>query len=157
MALSRKKLVVSEEDGFLGGYLIKQLLWDGVPVTRPVNGKARSEWPRQDRISNRSSLLGVATDLCIGDKMLFEVEPPPVNILGSGVSAVSAEIALNETESLRDQARSWMKRRGLHWPYRLCKKPKRWWRRYLRNNPKFAWLAILQLIGRKKFPPADVE
>jgi hypothetical protein len=152
MSLSRKKLVVSEEDGFLSGYLIKQLLWDGVPVIRPVDVKPRSERLRLDRISSRGSLLRVATDQCIGDEMLPQAVEPPVNILGVGdVSAVNMEITLNQTESLQDRALSWMKRVGLQWLDRPGKEPKRFWRRYLLNNPKFAWLTQLQLAGLKRF------
>lgn len=40
---------------------------------------------------------------------------------------------------------------GLEWLYRLTQEPKRLWRRYLILNPRFMWLAILQLLGLKKF------
>jgi N-acetylglucosaminyldiphosphoundecaprenol N-acetyl-beta-D-mannosaminyltransferase len=50
-----------------------------------------------------------------------------------------------------DEAPKWMKKAGLQWLYRLIKEPKRLWRRYLLNNPKFAWLTFLQLTGLKDF------
>jgi N-acetylglucosaminyldiphosphoundecaprenol N-acetyl-beta-D-mannosaminyltransferase len=50
-----------------------------------------------------------------------------------------------------DEAPDWMKASGLQWLYRLIKEPKRLWRRYLLNNPKFAWLTFLQLTGLKGF------
>ena len=50
-----------------------------------------------------------------------------------------------------DEAPDWMKSAGLQWFYRLMKEPKRLWRRYLLNNPKFAWLTFLQLTGLKGF------
>jgi N-acetylglucosaminyldiphosphoundecaprenol N-acetyl-beta-D-mannosaminyltransferase len=50
-----------------------------------------------------------------------------------------------------DEAPDWMKKSGLQWLYRLIKEPKRLWRRYLLNNPKFAWLTFLQLTGLKGF------
>ena len=49
------------------------------------------------------------------------------------------------------EAPNWMKSAGLQWLYRLMKEPKRLWRRYLLNNPKFAWLTLLQLTGLKGF------
>jgi N-acetylglucosaminyldiphosphoundecaprenol N-acetyl-beta-D-mannosaminyltransferase len=49
------------------------------------------------------------------------------------------------------EAPDWMKKAGLQWLYRLSKEPKRLWRRYLLNNPKFAWLTFLQLTGLKGF------
>ena len=41
------------------------------------------------------------------------------------------------------QAPIWMQRHGLEWAYRLFREPRRLWRRYLRNNPRFVW-AILR-------------
>lgn len=35
------------------------------------------------------------------------------------------------------QAPLWMQRHGLEWAYRLCREPRRLWRRYLRTNPAF--------------------
>lgn len=49
------------------------------------------------------------------------------------------------------EAPDWMKRAGLQWLYRLIKEPRRLWRRYLLNNPKFTWLTLLQLTGLKGF------
>ena len=49
------------------------------------------------------------------------------------------------------EAPDWMKRAGLQWLYRLFKEPKRLWRRYLINNPRFAWFTLLQLTGLKGF------
>jgi N-acetylglucosaminyldiphosphoundecaprenol N-acetyl-beta-D-mannosaminyltransferase len=43
-----------------------------------------------------------------------------------------------------------MKRAGLQWLYRLIKEPKRHWRRYLLSNPKFVWIAFVQLAGLKE-------
>ncbi|HEX8288834.1 MAG TPA: WecB/TagA/CpsF family glycosyltransferase [Pyrinomonadaceae bacterium] len=46
---------------------------------------------------------------------------------------------------------AWMGKLGLEWLYRLTQEPKRLWKRYLILNPRFIWLAILQLFGLKKF------
>lgn len=35
------------------------------------------------------------------------------------------------------QAPVWMQRHGFEWIYRLCREPRRLWRRYLRTNPAF--------------------
>jgi N-acetylglucosaminyldiphosphoundecaprenol N-acetyl-beta-D-mannosaminyltransferase len=50
-----------------------------------------------------------------------------------------------------DEAPDWMKSAGLQWLYRLIKEPRRLWKRYLINNPKFLWLTLLQLTGIKGF------
>lgn len=41
------------------------------------------------------------------------------------------------------QAPRWMQQRGLEWLYRLWREPRRLWRRYLANNPRFV-VAILR-------------
>lgn len=38
---------------------------------------------------------------------------------------------------LLPQAPRWMQRNGLEWAYRLLREPRRLWRRYLTNNPRF--------------------
>lgn len=49
------------------------------------------------------------------------------------------------------EAPAFMKRTGLQWLYRLIKEPRRLWRRYLSNNPRFTWLTLLQLSGIRRF------
>ena len=36
---------------------------------------------------------------------------------------------------------------GLEWLYRLLKEPRRTWRRYLVNNPRFLWLVLKEKLG----------
>ncbi|MGA2902580.1 MAG: WecB/TagA/CpsF family glycosyltransferase [Candidatus Korobacteraceae bacterium] len=48
-------------------------------------------------------------------------------------------------------APTWMKGAGLQWLHRLLKEPRRLWRRYLVNNPRFLWDISLQLAGIRKF------
>ncbi|HUS89621.1 MAG TPA: WecB/TagA/CpsF family glycosyltransferase [Desulfosporosinus sp.] len=49
------------------------------------------------------------------------------------------------------QAPRWMMLAGLEWLFRLCMEPKRLWRRYLYNNPRFVGLAALQLLKLRDF------
>jgi N-acetylglucosaminyldiphosphoundecaprenol N-acetyl-beta-D-mannosaminyltransferase len=37
------------------------------------------------------------------------------------------------------QAPRWVQRSGFEWLYRLAREPRRLWRRYLYNNPRFVW------------------
>jgi len=49
----------------------------------------------------------------------------------------------------RPQAPHWMRSAGLEWLFRLGSEPGRLWRRYLYNNPRFLFLALLPaLAGR---------
>jgi len=45
-------------------------------------------------------------------------------------------------------APSWMKRSGLQWLHRLAQEPRRLGPRYLKNNPRFLFLASRQLVRR---------
>jgi N-acetylglucosaminyldiphosphoundecaprenol N-acetyl-beta-D-mannosaminyltransferase len=42
----------------------------------------------------------------------------------------------------------WLMSLGLEWLHRLGMEPRRLWRRYLFNNPRFIILFIKQLLGR---------
>ena len=53
---------------------------------------------------------------------------------------------------LMPQAPGWMQKCGLEWFYRLCKEPRRLWKRYLKNNPVFLARAFLQLTGIRRYP-----
>jgi N-acetylglucosaminyldiphosphoundecaprenol N-acetyl-beta-D-mannosaminyltransferase len=50
------------------------------------------------------------------------------------------------------QAPRWMQRSGLEWLFRLGCEPRRLWKRYLKNNPRFMWNAFRQLSGLKEYP-----
>ena len=51
------------------------------------------------------------------------------------VIGVGAAFDINA--GLLRQAPPWMQQRGLEWAFRLAVEPRRLWRRYLRNNPRF--------------------
>lgn len=48
------------------------------------------------------------------------------------------------------QAPRWIQRSGLEWFYRLCSEPRRLWKRYLKNNPRFVFGVVCQLLKIKK-------
>jgi len=52
---------------------------------------------------------------------------------------------------LMPQAPAWMQNSGLEWFFRLCKEPRRLWRRYLKNNPLFIWKICMQLCGVRNY------
>jgi N-acetylglucosaminyldiphosphoundecaprenol N-acetyl-beta-D-mannosaminyltransferase len=49
------------------------------------------------------------------------------------------------------QAPRWVQKAGVEWLFRLWIEPRRLWRRYLKNNPRFIWMMILQLMGLRKY------
>ncbi len=53
------------------------------------------------------------------------------------------------------QAPRWMQRSGLEWLYRLGQEPRRLWRRYLRNNPRFVYLVACERLGVLRVDPVE--
>jgi N-acetylglucosaminyldiphosphoundecaprenol N-acetyl-beta-D-mannosaminyltransferase len=51
------------------------------------------------------------------------------------------------------QAPRWMMGMGLEWLFRLMSEPRRLWKRYLKHNPRFVVLILLQLFGLRSFHP----
>lgn len=49
----------------------------------------------------------------------------------------------------KPQAPRWMQNLGLEWMFRLATEPRRLWKRYLRHNPRFAFLAVKQILGAR--------
>ena len=54
------------------------------------------------------------------------------------------------------QAPHVLQRYGLEWLYRLCKEPRRLWKRYALLNPLYLFYLAAQWTGRR-FPPDDVR
>jgi N-acetylglucosaminyldiphosphoundecaprenol N-acetyl-beta-D-mannosaminyltransferase len=54
-------------------------------------------------------------------------------------------------------APQWMKIGGLQWLHRLIQEPRRLWKRYLLNNPRFVLLIALQLAGIRKYATEGLE
>jgi N-acetylglucosaminyldiphosphoundecaprenol N-acetyl-beta-D-mannosaminyltransferase len=54
------------------------------------------------------------------------------------------------TGSVR-QAPRWMQRSGLEWLFRLLSEPRRLWRRYVYDNPRFLWEFGLQMLRLRRF------
>jgi N-acetylglucosaminyldiphosphoundecaprenol N-acetyl-beta-D-mannosaminyltransferase len=49
------------------------------------------------------------------------------------------------------QAPRWMQELGLEWVFRLVMDPRRLWKRYAKQNPRFVELFLLQLLGLRRF------
>ena len=55
----------------------------------------------------------------------------------------------------REQQRI-MQRMGLEWLFRLITEPRRLWKRYLKQNPRFLALLIVQLLRGRAHPDEHV-
>ena len=65
----------------------------------------------------------------------------PVQAVMLGVGA-----AFDFHAGMLRQAPAWMQARGLEWLFRLAVEPRRLWKRYLKHNPRFAVLAVRELL-----------
>ena len=54
------------------------------------------------------------------------------------------------TGRIKDCSR-WIKRAGLQWLHRLLQEPRRLWKRYLINNPKFIYRIVQQMTGVRRY------
>jgi N-acetylglucosaminyldiphosphoundecaprenol N-acetyl-beta-D-mannosaminyltransferase len=52
---------------------------------------------------------------------------------------------------LKKQAPAFLQKIGMEWFFRLVTEPKRLWKRYLKNNPRFVWHFTLQKLGLKRY------
>jgi N-acetylglucosaminyldiphosphoundecaprenol N-acetyl-beta-D-mannosaminyltransferase len=55
----------------------------------------------------------------------------------------------------KQQAPRWMMRSGTEWLFRLATEPRRLYRRYAKQNPRFVWHFARQLVSRQK--PVDLS
>ena len=53
----------------------------------------------------------------------------------------------------------WVKQMGLQWAHRMCQEPRRFWKRYLVNNPAFLLAIARQLTGLRHYslPPSHAQ
>ena len=69
-----------------------------------------------------------------------------LNCVMLGVGAAFDFIAGNKKHAPR-----WVQNMGLEWLFRLCSEPRRLWKRYLKQNPRFIWYFIQQWLFKRKF------
>lgn len=126
------------------------------PPFRPLNAEEEAEFVRTVN-SLKPDILWVGLSTPKQEKFMAQyVEKLEVTLM-FGVGA-----AFDFHAGRVRQAPRWMQRGGLEWLFRLCCEPRRLWRRYLRNNPLFAFRVFCQLTGLKKYaleqrpPPATL-
>ena len=65
-----------------------------------------------------------------------------------GAVMVGVGAAFDFLTGAKPQAPRWMMSVGLEWFFRLVSEPRRLWKRYLKHNPRFAFLFAAQLVRR---------
>lgn len=134
--------------------------------------KLRSDLPRLHIVGMSSPRINLAEPASSRQAILEEVRKTAPDIVLVALGAPKQELWINEVaSSLRPavllgigasldflagtahRAPAWMSAVGLEWAYRLAHEPRRLWRRYLVQDPKF--LGILRDDLRKQRPELD--
>jgi N-acetylglucosaminyldiphosphoundecaprenol N-acetyl-beta-D-mannosaminyltransferase len=110
------------------------------PPYRPLTDEER-DWVVGDINSSGADVLWAGTGQPKQEKWMAEFRPLLETPVLIGVGA-----AFDFHAGVIPQAPAWMQDSGLEWVYRLGQEPRRLWRRYLRDNPRFfAYLVRQQL------------
>jgi len=101
------------------------------PPFRPLTEQER-EWAVADIDGSGAEIVWVGTGQPKQELWMSEMRPLLAAPLLVGVGA-----AFDFHAGIVSQAPRWMQRNGLEWAYRLSREPKRLWRRYASQNPRF--------------------
>jgi N-acetylglucosaminyldiphosphoundecaprenol N-acetyl-beta-D-mannosaminyltransferase len=95
--------------------------------------------------SSKADIVWVGMSTPKQERWMSEVitEMPAKVVLGVGA-------AFDYNTGKIQRAPVWMQRTALEWLYRLLQEPRRLYRRYLRNNPRFIALIVLERLGLRK-------
>jgi N-acetylglucosaminyldiphosphoundecaprenol N-acetyl-beta-D-mannosaminyltransferase len=101
------------------------------PPFRPLTARER-ERAVADIDASGAQVVWVGTGQPKQELWMHEMRPLLAAPLLVGVGA-----AFDFHAGIVSQAPAWMQRNGLEWAYRLSREPKRLWRRYASQNPRF--------------------
>jgi N-acetylglucosaminyldiphosphoundecaprenol N-acetyl-beta-D-mannosaminyltransferase len=115
------------------------------PPFRPMTSVEESDLKAKVR-SLRPDIIWVGLSTPKQERFMSRYLPVLDTKLMIGVGAAF----LFHTGALQDSPK-WVKHAGLQWLHRLLQEPSRLWKRYLLNNPRFVFCALLQLMGSKQY------
>ena len=114
------------------------------PPFRPLNSEEETElFRRLEEVQPDICWVGLSTPK---QERWMYAHRGRVDAVMLGVGA-----AFDFLAGSKPQAPRWMQNSGLEWLFRLATEPRRLWRRYLGQNPRFAVLALAQVL-RERFP-----
>jgi N-acetylglucosaminyldiphosphoundecaprenol N-acetyl-beta-D-mannosaminyltransferase len=115
------------------------------PPFRPLNAEEEKGLQEMVRVA-KADIMWVGLSTPKQEKFMAEFLPKLDVTLMIGVGA-----AFDFHAGRVRQAPRWMQRSGLEWLFRMACEPRRLGKRYLKNNPLFAWKILGQLSGFKKY------
>ena len=116
------------------------------PPFRPMTAIEESELEAKVR-SLRPDIIWVGLSTPKQERFMARYLPVLDTKLMIGVGAAF----LFHTGVIKDSPK-WVKQAGLQWLHRLLQEPARLWKRYLLNNSRFVFCALLQFVGLKHYP-----
>jgi N-acetylglucosaminyldiphosphoundecaprenol N-acetyl-beta-D-mannosaminyltransferase len=123
--------------------------WPGLNVAIAIAPPFRALTEDEDRDYTRQIAESGARIVLVGigcpkqERWMAEhVDRIPAVMLGVGQ-------AFDILGGLKDDAPRWMQAAGFGWLFRLIQEPRRLWRRYAVNNPRFVSLLLLQWVRRR--------
>jgi N-acetylglucosaminyldiphosphoundecaprenol N-acetyl-beta-D-mannosaminyltransferase len=119
------------------------------PPFRPMTAREEKEFAAKVH-SLRPDIIWVGLSTPKQERFMARYLPILDTKLMIGVGAAF----LFHTGKIRESP-DWIKRAGLQWLDRLLQEPARLWKRYLLNNPVFAFHAVLQVLGLKHYTLED--
>jgi N-acetylglucosaminyldiphosphoundecaprenol N-acetyl-beta-D-mannosaminyltransferase len=112
------------------------------PPFRPLTDEEDQAIIQQINGSNVNVLLvGIG---CPKQERWMAAHKEQLNCVMLGVGAAYDFIAGSKKHAPR-----WVQRVGFEWLFRLCSEPKRLWKRYLQQNPRFIYYFTKQLVNHK--------
>ena len=115
------------------------------PPFRPLNETER-EALKSQIASLKPDIFWVGLSTPKQERFMAEYLPQLETLVMVGVGA-----AFDVHTGRIQDAPHWMKTAGLQWLHRLAQEPRRLWRRYLYNNPRFVLKMTSQLLGLSKY------
>jgi N-acetylglucosaminyldiphosphoundecaprenol N-acetyl-beta-D-mannosaminyltransferase len=141
--------------GLYGGTteLLEQLVrimrtrFPGLQVVCQIAPPFRALTPEEDEVFTRSIVTSGARILFVGigcpkQERWMEAHKDSVSAVMLGVGA-----AFDFHVGRVRQAPHWIQVLGLEWAFRLLMEPRRLWKRYVKHNPRFVALFLMQLLG----------
>lgn len=122
-----------------------QIVGTYTPPFRALNAQEEVEL-REQLLESGADVLWCGIGCPKQERFMAQyIETMPVRLM-VGVGA-----AFDLNSGLLKDSPIWVQKCGLQWLHRLCQEPRRLWRRYLLNIPRFIWLYLLQKAGLRAY------
>ncbi|MCK7598403.1 WecB/TagA/CpsF family glycosyltransferase [Microbulbifer sp. CAU 1566] len=139
---SSDAVLTSVVSSLKGKYPELEIAYAFSPPFRPLTDEEELAVIKNIRAANLDVLfVGIG---CPKQELWMAKQKSKLNCVMLGVGA-----AFDFISGTKKHAPRWMQVAGLEWLYRLLSEPSRLWKRYLKQNPRFLYHFLIQLISLK--------